>query len=96
MDSSGLTQSFLQHQVELIVADVKELVSRVSDVHFVEADNLTVPAITYEVSHSTQPRTRHLHLQLGCVAVVHRLMQLLRLSGVDVLHTFGNKHCALS
>lgn len=48
-DTSGLTDSFLQHQVELIVADVKELVSRVSDVHFVEADNLTVPAISYEV-----------------------------------------------
>jgi hypothetical protein len=44
-----LTQSFLAHQAELIVGDVKELVSRVSDVHFVEADNLTVPAITYEV-----------------------------------------------
>lgn len=49
VESSGLTRSFLDHQVELIVADVKELVSRVSDVHFVEADNLTVPAITYEV-----------------------------------------------
>lgn len=49
VDSSGITQSFLQHQTELIVADIKELVSRVSDVHFVEADNLTVPAITYEV-----------------------------------------------
>eukprot|EP00878_Enallax_costatus_P008234 GHUV01008608.1.p1 GENE.GHUV01008608.1~~GHUV01008608.1.p1 ORF type:complete len:383 (+),score=71.29 GHUV01008608.1:747-1895(+) len=48
-DSVGLTESFLQHQVELIVADVKELVSRVSDVHFVEADNLTVPAISYEL-----------------------------------------------
>jgi hypothetical protein len=48
-DTAGLTQSFLAHQAELIVGDVKELVSRVSDVHFVEADNLTVPAITYEV-----------------------------------------------
>jgi hypothetical protein len=36
-------------QVELIVGDVKEAVSRVSDVHFIEADNLTVPSITYEV-----------------------------------------------
>lgn len=36
-------------QVEAIVADIKESVSRVSDVHFIEADNLTVPSITYEV-----------------------------------------------
>jgi hypothetical protein len=48
-DTAGLTASFLAHQTELIVGDVKELVSRVSDVHFVEADNLTVPAISYEV-----------------------------------------------
>lgn len=49
VDSSDLAPSFLAHQVELIVADVKESASRVSDVHFVEADNLTVPAITYEL-----------------------------------------------
>jgi hypothetical protein len=49
-DTAGLTPSFLAHQAELIVGDVKELVSRVSDVHFVEADNLTVPAISYEVN----------------------------------------------
>lgn len=48
-DAAGLTASFLAHQSELIVGDIKELVSRVSDVHFVEADNLTVPAITYEL-----------------------------------------------
>lgn len=36
-------------QAELIVGDIKESVSRVSDVHFIEADNLTVPSITYEV-----------------------------------------------
>lgn len=36
-------------QVELIVGDIKESVSRVNDSHFVEADNLTVPTITYEV-----------------------------------------------
>lgn len=49
MQTDGLAASFLEHQVELIVGDVKEVVSRVSDGHFVEADNLTVPAITYEV-----------------------------------------------
>jgi hypothetical protein len=37
-------------QAELIVGDIKEGVSRVSDVHFIEADNLTVPSINYEVS----------------------------------------------
>ncbi|KAF8055322.1 ARP4 [Scenedesmus sp. PABB004] len=49
VDSADLTPGFLAHQTELIVGDIKELVSRVSDVHFVEADNLTVPAITYEL-----------------------------------------------
>lgn len=36
-------------QVELIVGDIKESVSRVSDVHFIAEDNMTVPSITYEV-----------------------------------------------
>lgn len=49
VDASNLTSSFLAHQVEAIVADIKESVSRVSDVHFIEADNLTVPSITYEL-----------------------------------------------
>jgi hypothetical protein len=42
-------------QVELIVGDIKESVSRVSDVHFIAEDNMTVPSITYEV----RPTTRH-------------------------------------
>eukprot|EP00879_Flechtneria_rotunda_P015088 GHRR01015768.1.p1 GENE.GHRR01015768.1~~GHRR01015768.1.p1 ORF type:complete len:296 (+),score=87.04 GHRR01015768.1:334-1221(+) len=50
IDTTGLTPSFLSHQTEVIVADIKEAVSRVSDVHFVAANNLTVPSITYEVS----------------------------------------------
>jgi hypothetical protein len=36
-------------QVELIVGDIKESVSRVSDVHFIAEDNMTVPSISYEV-----------------------------------------------
>jgi hypothetical protein len=36
-------------QVELIVSDIKESVSRVSDVHFIAEDNMTVPSIAYEV-----------------------------------------------
>eukprot|EP00879_Flechtneria_rotunda_P014270 GHRR01014907.1.p2 GENE.GHRR01014907.1~~GHRR01014907.1.p2 ORF type:complete len:202 (+),score=78.44 GHRR01014907.1:1401-2006(+) len=49
IDTTGLTPSFLSHQTEVIVADIKEAVSRVSDVHFVAANNLTVPSITYEL-----------------------------------------------
>jgi hypothetical protein len=49
VDTSDLTASFLEHQVELIVADIKERVSRVSDRHFIEAENINVPSITYEV-----------------------------------------------
>lgn len=36
-------------QVELVVSDIKESVSRVSDVHFIAEDNMTVPSIAYEV-----------------------------------------------
>jgi hypothetical protein len=44
-----VTPSWLEHQAQLLLADVKESVCRVNDVHFVEADNETVPAVTYEV-----------------------------------------------
>lgn len=49
VDASDLTASFLAHQVELIVSDIKESVSRVSDVHFIAEDNMTVPSIAYEL-----------------------------------------------
>ena len=57
-------------QVDLIVGDIKESVSRVSDVHFIEADNLTVPSITYEVTATTgTPEQRRLGCALSGVVV---------------------------
>eukprot|EP00775_Hariotina_reticulata_P005728 gene5728-5968_t len=53
-ENTGLTSSFLSHQVELIVGDIKELVSRVSDVHFVPEAHQGIPGISYELPDGTE------------------------------------------
>jgi hypothetical protein len=56
MERPGTTASFAAYQRELVAADIKEVVARVSDAAFVEAENTNIPTVTYEVGASAARR----------------------------------------